>query len=137
MNILIADDITDWARPLADRLVAAGHSAEIEFWGNEVVGRLKKGSFDLLLLDIFFAESDGADATATIYPNVRMEFPDLPIIIMSAQDSIEIVKTINWRQNMEDMACVIVPKVAGANFLIGYLDRFQQTGTLEDPSTLV
>jgi len=57
--ILIADDERPLSRALALKLKSEGFEVEVANDGNEAIEQLKKGSVDMLLLDLIMPGTDG------------------------------------------------------------------------------
>ncbi len=79
-RILVVDDDADIAMVLSDRLQAMGHEVQTATEGQAALTLLEEDSPALLLLDLEMPKMSGMD----VLKRVRKEWPDLPVIIMTA-----------------------------------------------------
>ena len=79
-RILVVDDDADIAMVLSDRLQAMGHEVQMATEGQAALTILDEESPALLLLDLEMPKMSGMD----VLKRVRKEWPDLPVIIMTA-----------------------------------------------------
>ena len=79
-RILIVDDNTDFSKSLKDRLASVGHEVTTASDGEEALDSLTRDTPELLLLDLQLPKLSGLE----VLKHVRMEWPDLPVIIISA-----------------------------------------------------
>jgi DNA-binding NtrC family response regulator len=84
-RILIVDDDEVSCRLFAEVLEGEGHEVHQARSGEEALDRLRKESYDLLLVDVRMPGITGLDVTRT----TRQEQPLLPVIVMTAFGSIE------------------------------------------------
>ena len=84
-RILIVDDDEVSCRLFAEILEGDGHEVHQARSGEEALDRLRKESYDLLLVDVRMPGITGLDVTRTM----RQEQPLLPVIVMTAFGSIE------------------------------------------------
>ena len=84
-RILIVDDDEVSCRLFAEVLEGDGHEVHQARSGEEALDRLRKESYDLLLVDVRMPGITGLDVTRTM----RQEQPLLPVIVMTAFGSIE------------------------------------------------
>ena len=84
-RILIVDDDEVSCRLFAEVLEGDGHQAHQAHSGEEALDRLRKESYDLLLIDVRMPGITGLDVTRAM----RQEQPSLPVIVMTAFGSIE------------------------------------------------
>lgn len=83
-KILIVDDNPENIKVVANTLNAANIGLAFAMSGKEALGRLKKSSFDLVLMDVMMPDMDGFETVKQIKEN-----PDntkLPIIFLTAMD---------------------------------------------------
>jgi PAS domain S-box-containing protein len=84
LRILLAED-NPVNQTLAVRLLRKyGHDAEVVSNGREALDRLKKESFDLVLMDVQMPEMDGYEATAAIREMEKATGGHIPILAMTA-----------------------------------------------------
>jgi len=84
LRILLAEDNLV-NRALAQRLLQKrGHTVEIAGDGNEVLEKVKSGTFDLVLMDVEMPVINGFEATAAIRDGEKTTGSHLPIIAMTA-----------------------------------------------------
>jgi two-component system, NtrC family, response regulator AtoC len=84
-RILIVDDDEVSCQLFAEVLERDGHEAHQARSGEEALDRLRKESYDLLLVDVRMPGITGLEVTRTM----RQEQPSLPVIVMTAFGSIE------------------------------------------------
>jgi len=85
MKVLIADDEKNIRTTLASTFRLSGYAAETVEDGQQVIGALVGGGFDLLLLDL---QMPGLDGIETLR-RVRAEGHQLPVIFLTAHGTIE------------------------------------------------
>ena len=87
-KILIVEDDEKIAYLERDYLESNGYETEILNNGNEVIGKLKKNSYDLLLLDIMLPGCSGYN----ICRQVRDEI-DIPILMVTARsEAVDVIR---------------------------------------------
>ena len=79
--ILVVDDEPTVLRALRVALEAQDYAVSAVLSGEDALARLTNGAFDLVLLDLGLPGIDGFD----VIRRVRVLFPALPIIVLSAQ----------------------------------------------------
>lgn len=84
-KILIVDDEQSSRVPLTELLENSGYSVMSGSSGIEALEILKNNLPDLIITDIKMPEMDGI----TLFKKVKKQFPDIPVIIMTAFGSIE------------------------------------------------
>ena len=89
-KILIVEDDPKAAQTLASQLNAAGHACAVRHEGNGVLEVLRKGSPDLLVLDIMLPDSSGFEICRSIRRDG--ELFNLPILVVSAMTDSEEVQ---------------------------------------------
>ena len=85
MRILIAEDERDLNQLIKKRLKDAGYSVDACFDGEEVFDYLLCAEYDALVLDIMMPKMDGI----TVLKKLRREGNTLPVLLLTARDSIE------------------------------------------------
>jgi signal transduction histidine kinase len=83
-RILVVDDDADIAMVLSDRLQAMGYEVQMATEGQAALTLLEEDSPALLLLDLEMPKMSGMD----VLKRVRKEWPDLPVIVMTAHGTI-------------------------------------------------
>lgn len=92
MRILVVDDDPDILRMCAKALTQQGHTVTECDSGNEALAAALTGNFDLALCDLSLPDIHGLE----IIRAIKMQAPDLPVIVMSALDPRE------WRAKSSD-----------------------------------
>lgn len=82
-RILIVEDEIQLARLMELELVHEGYQVVVKYNGKDGLNSLKKGEFDLLLLDIMLPEIDGVEVCRRL-----REFSDIPVIMVTAKDAV-------------------------------------------------
>jgi two-component system alkaline phosphatase synthesis response regulator PhoP len=82
-SILLAEDEENLQEALKLNLELEGYEVSIAGTGAEALKNLEKEHFDLLILDVMLPEIDGI----TVCESVRIQQPELPILILSARNS--------------------------------------------------
>lgn len=91
-KVLLVDDDSDTVLIYQEFLTDAGYKVDVARNGQEGVGKIYAGGYDLILLDIMMPKIDGI----TILKKVKEDPPKVyngPIIVLSALDQDYIVKT--------------------------------------------
>lgn len=87
-KILIAEDDRKIAELERDYLEISGYATQIIENGNEVISELKKGSYDLVLLDIMLPGCDGYEICRTIRDEI-----DVPILMVTARtEAVDVIR---------------------------------------------
>lgn len=84
LQVLLVEDTPISRDLIAGFLTKRGHSAAVACNGREAVDRVRKESFDVVLMDIQMPTMDGFQATAAIRALERAGMPHVPIIAMTA-----------------------------------------------------
>ena len=85
-HILIAEDDEDLAFLLQEAFKREGHRVEIEATGAKALERLRRGAYDLFLLDARLPDVNGLE----LLPRCQELAPDVPIIVMTAYSTRQI-----------------------------------------------
>jgi two-component system response regulator HydG len=85
MNIMVVDDEMIVRESLYHWFKKGGHRVEAASSGREALEMLEKAPFDLLFVDIKMPGMDGIE----LLENVKAEFPDTAVVIITAYGSIE------------------------------------------------
>lgn len=85
MKILVVDDDPAILRMVATALMAQGHQVKTCDSGNEALAAALTGSFDLALCDLSLPDVHGLE----IIRAIKMQAPDLPVIVISALEAKE------------------------------------------------
>ncbi len=83
MNILIVEDDYPSAKILKKQTESLEHTATITPTGKEALQKIKEVSFDLVMLDIFLPDYNGAD----LIPQFKIIQPSMGIIAMTGHNS--------------------------------------------------
>ncbi len=83
-KILLVDDEEIFLRPLSKTILAAGFLVDTASSAQEAMRKVKSDEFDLVISDVRMPETDGIAFTRALHE----EFPDLPVILMTAYGSI-------------------------------------------------
>ncbi len=84
-KVLLVDDEVIFVKPLARNIEKAGYEVDVAFSAEDAINKLKEDEFDLVLTDVRMPGVSGIDFTSW----VKKEFPDLPVIVMTAYGSIK------------------------------------------------
>jgi two-component system, OmpR family, response regulator len=84
-RILIAEDEAGIASFIVKGLTADGHTATVVGDGNDALAAGRSGAFDLIVLDLGLPGRDGL----SVVQELRREGIEIPIIILTARDSID------------------------------------------------
>ncbi len=84
-KILLLDDEEIFLRPLSRTILSAGYLADTASTIEEARTKLRADEFDLVVSDVRMPGTDGI----TFAREIRAEFPDLPVILMTAYGSIQ------------------------------------------------
>lgn len=90
LNILIADDDIDICNAFAHVLNADGHFCETAGTGRECIKKAGLKKFDLFILDLILPDIGGEQ----ILRMVRERNADVAVVIVSAEDDEEVIKTL-------------------------------------------
>ena len=87
-DILIVDDEKDIRELVSDILIDEGYSTRLAGNSAECLSQVSKNVPSLLILDIWLKDSkmDGID----ILKKVKIEYPNMPVVIISGHGNIEI-----------------------------------------------
>lgn len=130
-KILIVEDDPKAAQALASQLSAAGHACAVRHEGNGVLDVLRKGSPDLLVLDIMLPDSSGFEICRSVRRDG--ELYNLPILVVSAMTDREEVQ-----HGLSQGADMYLTKPYNAAQLIQQVDallRDHAQGEKTDPVT--
>lgn len=86
-NLLIVEDDTELISFLKEILSGNGYSITTTQEGSQALSLVKKIKPDLVLLDLGLPDVDGE----TISKQIKTEFPEIPVIILTAKDNTESV----------------------------------------------
>lgn len=90
-RLLLVEDDPHSRRGLQASLVAEGHAVEAVSDGWEAFQKIKDGLFDLAIVDLDLPPVFGVAVTGwDVVRIVRGYFPDIPVIMVSAQDDLDI-----------------------------------------------
>jgi serine phosphatase RsbU (regulator of sigma subunit) len=89
MRILVVDDLELNRDLLVRRVRRLGHEAGVAVNGRDALEQLRRGDWDLVLLDITMPEMDGYDALRQIRADPRLA--QLPVVMVSAIDETDSV----------------------------------------------
>lgn len=84
-NILVIDDEKDILSTCQTVLEDEGYNVSIAQNYDEALEGLKSKNIDLVFLDVWLPEVDGLD----ILSNIKKEYPDIPVIMMSGHAGVE------------------------------------------------
>jgi PAS domain S-box-containing protein len=84
LRVLVAEDNAVNQQVAVGMLERAGHEATVAANGREVLARLEKEAFDVVLMDVQMPELDGLETTAAIRDRERATGGHLPIVALTA-----------------------------------------------------
>ncbi|MGC4934581.1 response regulator transcription factor [Gordonia sp. DT30] len=86
--VLLAEDDTAIAEPLARALTREGYGCEVVGTGTQALARVADGGFELLILDLGLPEIDGLE----VCRRVRVHQPELAVLMLTARtDEVDFV----------------------------------------------
>ncbi|MBI5194307.1 MAG: response regulator [Nitrospirae bacterium] len=85
INILLIDDEADYSEMMGFWLMAHGYSVRIAGSGEEGLNAMGENLPDVVFLDMQMPEMDGV----TTLRKIRMEFQDIPVIMITAYSTEE------------------------------------------------
>ncbi|MDY6016710.1 MAG: response regulator transcription factor [Oscillospiraceae bacterium] len=85
MRILVAEDEKSLNRIITKQLVSAGYSVDSVFDGSEALEFMELTEYDAAVLDVMMPKIDGF----TLVRNIRAKGINIPILFLTARDSIE------------------------------------------------
>ena len=85
MRILVAEDEKSLNRIITKQLVSAGYSVDNVFDGSEALEFMELTEYDAAVLDVMMPKIDGF----TLVKNIRAKGINVPILFLTARDSIE------------------------------------------------
>ncbi len=103
LNILVAEDHSVNQKLLMRILLKLGHEADLARNGFEVLGQIKKKTYDLILMDLQMPEMDGFEATETIISRIPVN--RRPLIIAMTESISEVDKELCSQLGMVDYIC--------------------------------
>src|SRR5574337_1304142 len=91
-TILLVEDDTGLQKYLKELFIDNGYAVRIASDGVEALNQLKKNLPDIVILDLGLPNMSGE----SVCLEIRKEYPELPVIILTAKDSIsDIVAGLN------------------------------------------
>lgn len=84
-RILLVDDEDEFAQLLSERLESRGLRVDTAGNGVEALDKVKKGAFDVVVLDMVMPVMDGIETLKRL----REEQPDLQIILLTGHATVE------------------------------------------------
>ena len=136
-DILIVDDEKDIRELISDILIDEGYSTRLAGSSAECLNQLSKAPPSLLILDIWLKDSsmDGID----ILKKVKVEYPHVPVVIISGHGNIEIAVSAIKQGAYDfiekpfniDQLLVIVKRAMETSSLRKENKELKQKGTVE------
>ena len=84
-RVLIVDDDPDFSTVTRELVEIEGYSARLAMSGAEAMQLCHKQPFDAVLLDLKLGAASGLD----VLRDLRSQWPDLPVIVVTAHGSLE------------------------------------------------
>jgi DNA-binding NtrC family response regulator len=84
-RVLIVDDDPDFSSVIRELVETEGYSARLAMSGAEAMQLCHKQPFDAVLLDLKLGAASGLD----VLRDLRSQWPDLPVIVVTAHGSLE------------------------------------------------
>ena len=85
IKLLLVDDEKDFTEVLSERMVSRGYTVEIADSGQVAIEKVKKQTFDAIILDLAMPGMDGIEVLKILLK----ENPDLQIIFLTGHATLE------------------------------------------------
>jgi len=140
--ILIVDDDEVSCRLFAEVLDGDGHTVHQARSGEEALDRLRKESYDLLLVDVRMPGISGLDVTRAM----RQEQPSVPVIVMTAFGSIETAVEaihegaydyVSKPMNLDELKKIVFRALGQRELHAQSRRKVKQVGDLEQQKTVI
>jgi len=82
---LLIDDEEELVTTLVERLGYRGIEAEYSLDGYEALGKMRSGSFDVVVLDLKLPGMGGQEVLARL----KSEYPNIPVILITGHGALE------------------------------------------------
>ena len=80
LNIFIVDDDQDFAKSMANLMIANGHKVELAFSGEEAISKFTEHDFDITFMDVRLPRINGVES----FFEIRKIKPDAKVVMMTA-----------------------------------------------------
>lgn len=114
IRLLFVDDEKDFVDVITKRLSKKGFDVTKVFSGPEALQAMRKGDFDIAVLDLKMAEMDGIEVLKIL----RKMAPELPVIILTGHGS-----EISAREGIKCGAMEYLSKPCDFDELVGKIRR--------------
>jgi len=84
-RVLIVDDEDEFSKALSDRMKVRGLTVDIARSGKEALEKVKKGTYDAIILDMVMPEMNGLETLKKI----REKKPDFQVILLTGHATIK------------------------------------------------
>ncbi len=128
LRILVAEDNEFSAELLLEQVTRRGHDAIVIGRGDEVLGRIEEGAFDVLLLDLHLPGLDGFQVIEQIRAREGITGGHLPVIAVTARS-----RDIDRQRCLESGMDDFISKPAKAAVLWALIDRLLQATPSASP----
>lgn len=96
-NIMVVDDVAEILQLFKLQLTELGYqNVTLVENGNKALEELSQNEFDLVFLDIELPDMDGM----SILDNIQMNYPELPVVMCSAHNTVDNVK-MSWESGAQ------------------------------------
>jgi len=119
-SLLVVDDEEQVTR-LIEAVLGSAYRVDVVRSGREAITQMEQGDYDAVLTDLVMPEMDGIE----VVRRLRLRDPDLPVIVLTAQASVETAV-----QAMREGAFDYLSKTAGPEELRAAVARAVQHGQL-------
>lgn len=119
--VLVVDDDRRMVKTICDILVVNGYHASEAYTGEEAVRKIDAERFDCVLMDIRMPGAGGVSALQLI----KKDHPDLPVILMSAYATDEVV-----REAKESGAYTVMNKPFNIQMVLSFLSMLRREETI-------
>jgi DNA-binding NtrC family response regulator len=141
-RVLVVDDDEVSCRLFAEVLEGDGYNVHQAHSGEEALDRLRKQSYDLLLVDVRMPGITGLDVTRT----VRQEQPSLPVVVMTAFGSIETAVEaihegaydyVSKPMNLDELKKIVIRALSQNKLKSQSRSKVKQVDDLEQQKTVI
>ncbi len=126
-TILVADDDASIRKVVSQSLARAGYAVRTTGTASTLWQWIEAGEGDLVITDVVMPDEDGLD----LLPRIRKARPDVPVIVMSARNTMMTALRATERGAYE-----YLPKPFDINQLVSIVNKALEDGARRPPQTL-